>query len=130
MNELNARNISQQAKAVSSAPQVQSQTPQADVKAKAAIVEASGKQLPVEETKVAEAKSVEVKDAVSKLNDFAQKTQRDLNFQVDEDSGKTVIKVYDRQSEKLVRQIPNEEALEMAKRLSAEEPSMLFSAQV
>ena len=130
MNELNAQNISQMAKAVSSAPQVQSQKPKADVMAKAEIVEASGKELPVEETKAAEAKSVEVKDAVSKLNDFAQKTQRDLNFQVDEDSGKTVIKVYDRHSETLVRQIPNEEALEMAKRLSAEEPSMLFSAQV
>ena len=130
MNELNAQNISQMAKAVSSAPQVQSQKPKADVMAKAEIVEASGKELPVEDTKAVEAKSVEVKEAVSKLNEFAQKTQRDLNFQIDEDSGKTVIKVYDRQSETLVRQIPNEEALEMAKRLSADEPSMLFSAQV
>jgi flagellar protein FlaG len=128
MNELNAQNASLAAKALSSAPQVQSQKPQADVKAKA--VELSGKELPQEDTKKAEAKSVEVKEAVSKLNDFAQKTQRDLNFQVDEDSGKTVIKVYDRHSETLVRQIPNEEALEMAKRLSADEPSMLFSAQV
>ena len=127
MNEVNAQNVSQMAKAVSSAPQVQSQTPQADVKAQAAEV-SSGNSLPKEPK--AEAKSVEVKEAVSKLNDFAQKTQRDLNFQVDEDSGKTVIKVYDRNSEQLVRQIPNEEALEMAKRLSAEEPSMLFSAQV
>ena len=129
MNELNAQNISQMAKAVSSAPQVQSQSPKADVKAQAAAV-SSGSILPKQETKEVEAKSVEVKEAVSKLNDFAQKTQRDLNFQVDEDSGKTVIKVYDRHTETLVRQIPNEEALEMAKRLSAEEPSMLFSAQV
>ncbi len=128
MNDLNAQNVSQAAKALSSTPQVQSQKPQADVKAKA--VELSGKELPQEDTIKAEAKDVEVKEAVSKLNDFAQKTQRDLNFQVDQDSGKTVIKVYDRQSEQLVRQIPNEEALEMAKRLSAEEPSMLFSAQV
>jgi len=130
MNELNAQNISQMAKAVSSAPQVQSQKPPADVSAKAAEV-SNGNNLPKGETKEAvEAKSVEVKEAVSKLNEFAQKTQRDLNFKVDEGSGKTVIKVYDRESEKLVRQIPNEEALEMAKRLSAEEPSMLFSAQV
>jgi flagellar protein FlaG len=130
MSELNAKNISQVAKALSSAPQIQSQTLQADVKAKAEKVELSGNILPAGLTEKAEAKSVEVKEAVSRLNDFAQKTQRDLNFQVDEDSGKTVIKVYDRQSEQLVRQIPNEEALEMAKRLSADEPSMLFSAQV
>ncbi|MFT6152997.1 MAG: flagellar protein FlaG [Bermanella sp.] len=130
MNELNAKDISQMTTALSSTPQVQSQKPQADVRAKAEIVETSGKELPTEQAKKAEAKSVEVKEAVTKLNDFAQKTQRDLNFKVDEDSGKTVIKVYDRQSEQLVRQIPNEEALEMAKRLSADEPSMLFSAQV
>ena len=131
MNELNANN-GQLAKALSSAPQVQSQKPKVDVSAKAAKeVEPSGKQLPIEEmTDAAEAKSVEVKEAVSKLNEYVQKTQRDLDFQLDEDSGTTVIRVYDRQSEQLVRQIPNEEALEMAKRLSAEEPSMLFSAQV
>jgi flagellar protein FlaG len=130
MNELNAQNISQMAKAVSSAPQVQSQKPEVDVKAKAEILVTSGNDLPTEQAKKAEAKSVEVKEAVIKLNDFAQKMQRDLNFKVDEDSGKTVIKVYDRHSEQLVRQIPNEEALAMAKRLSVDEPSMLFSAQV
>ena len=132
MNELSAQQISQQAKAVSSAPQVQSQKPKADVMAKAAeVAEPTGKQLPSEETISAmEAKSVEVKEAVSKLNEYVQKTQRDLDFQLDEDSGKTVIKVYDRQSEQLVRQIPNEQALEMAKRLNTDEPSLLFSAQV
>lgn len=131
MNELNAQNISQMAKAVSSAPQVPSQKPQADVKAKAAAVELSGNSLPKEESiEAAEAKSVEVKEAVSKLNEYVQKTQRDLDFQLDEDSGKTVIRVYDRGSDQLVRQIPNEQALEMAKKLNTEEPSLLFSAQV
>jgi flagellar protein FlaG len=134
MNEINAQNISQLAKAVSSAPQVQSQKSKADVSAKAAKeVESSGKQLPVEDittTEAAEAKSVEVKEAVSKLNEYVQKTQRDLDFRLDEDSGKTVISVYDRQSEQLVRQIPNEAALEMAKKLNSEEPPMLFNAQI
>ncbi|MFY0642730.1 MAG: flagellar protein FlaG [Bermanella sp.] len=134
MNEINAQNISQLAKAVSSAPQVQSQKPKADVNAKAAKeVESSGKQLPIDDTtndEAAEAKSVEVKEAVSKLNEYVQKTQRDLDFRLDEDSGKTVISVYDRQSEQLVRQIPNEAALEMAKKLNSEEPTLLFSAQV
>lgn len=132
MNEINAQNISQLAKAVSSAPQVQSQKPKADVNAKAAKeVESTGKKLPTEDaTAAAEAKSVEVKEAVSKLNEYVQKTQRDLDFRLDEDSGKTVISVYDRQSEQLVRQIPNEAALEMAKKLNSEEPTLLFSAQV
>lgn len=71
-----------------------------------------------------------VEQAVAKLNDYVQNTERKLEFQLDEDSGKTVIRVYDKVSEELIRQMPNEEALELAQRLSEEEPLMLFSAQV
>ncbi|GAA6134923.1 flagellar protein FlaG [Oceaniserpentilla sp. 4NH20-0058] len=133
MNEIKAQNTTvNTAGSLTSAPQVQSQKPKADVSAKAETeVVTSGKQLPNEDaTAAAEAKSVEVKEAVSKLNEYVQKTQRDLDFRLDEDSGKTVISVYDRHSEQLVRQIPNEAALEMAKKLNSEEPTLLFSAQV
>lgn len=71
-----------------------------------------------------------VQRAVSKLNDYVQNTERKLEFQVDKDSGETVVRVFDKSSDKLIRQIPNEEALELAKRLNQEEPLMLFSAQV
>jgi flagellar protein FlaG len=78
-----------------------------------------------------EAKKEEiVEKAVAKLNDYVQNTERKLEFQVDDDSGHTVVKVYDKNSEELIRQIPNEEALELAQRLNQEEPLMLFSAQV
>jgi flagellar protein FlaG len=72
----------------------------------------------------------QVEKAVAQLNDYVQNTQRKLEFQMDEESGKTVIRVYDKVSEELIRQMPNEEALELAQRLSQEEPLMLFSAQV
>ena len=72
----------------------------------------------------------QVEQAVAKLNDYVQQSQRKLEFQVDEDSGQTVVKVYDKSSEELIRQIPNEEALELAQRLNQEEPLTLFSAQV
>lgn len=131
MNDLNANNVSQMAKAVSSAPQVLKPKQDAKVDAKAEVAVTSGKELPAEKPVTdAHARSVEVKEAVSKLNAYAQKTQRDLDFHLDEDSGKTVIRVYDRSSEKLVRQIPDEAALEMAKKLNSEEPALLFSAQV
>jgi flagellar protein FlaG len=68
--------------------------------------------------------------AVAQLNDYVQNTERKLEFQVDDDSGQTVVRVYDKVSEELIRQIPNEEALTLAERLSQEEPLMLFSAQV
>ncbi|WP_230390514.1 flagellar protein FlaG [Reinekea sp. G2M2-21] len=77
-----------------------------------------------------EANNSEVEQAVAKLNDYVQNTQRKLEFQIDDDSGETVVRVYDKHSEELIRQIPNEEALELAKRLNQEEPLMLFSAQV
>ncbi len=134
MNELQAQNVSVKAVTDSLKPSPQDQAPK---KGKVQVetemvVQASGKELPVskEQSMDAETRNNEVKEAVSKLNEFAQKTQRDLDFQIDEDSGKTVIRVYDRASEKLVRQIPDEAALELAKKLNSEEPSLLFSAQV
>ncbi len=94
--------------------------------------EKSGESLPVENVvKVAVDTDIqEVENAVSKLNEYVQSTARTLNFQVDDESGKTVIKVYDRESDQLIRQIPNELVLELARRLNEEEPSLLFEAQV
>jgi flagellar protein FlaG len=90
----------------------------------------SGKDLPPNVEKIADISDQQVKDAVSKLNDYVQSTERTLDFQMDEDSGKTVIRVYDTLSAELIRQIPNELALELAQNLNDDEPSLLFSAQV
>ena len=90
----------------------------------------SGKELPQNVQRLADVSEEQVKEAVSKLNDYVQSTERTLDFQMDEDSGKTVIKVYDTLSAELIRQIPNELALELAQNLNDEEPSLLFSAQV
>jgi flagellar protein FlaG len=68
--------------------------------------------------------------AVAKLNEYIQTVQRDLMFSLDESSGEAVISVVDRQSLKVVRQIPSEIALTLAQKLSNEEPLSLFSAQV
>lgn len=135
MNEIQNQNVRAQG-AQAAAPQATKPSVNANasnmakVKAEAAqAIENSGKDLP-SQAQEAEARSVEVREAVSKLNEYVQKTQRDLDFQLDEDSGKTVIRVYDRHSEQLVRQIPDEVALELAKKLNTDEPSLLFSAQV
>jgi len=91
---------------------------------------ASGNGLPQNVEKIAEVSNEQMRDAVSKLNDYVQSTERTLDFQMDEDSGKTVIKVFDKTSSELIRQIPNELALELAQNLNDDEPSLLFSAQV
>ncbi|SFM31758.1 flagellar protein FlaG [Ectothiorhodospira mobilis] len=58
--------------------------------------------------------SEQVGDAVQRINDFVQVVQRDLQFTVDEDTGRTVVKVFDARSEELIRQLPPEEILEVA----------------
>jgi flagellar protein FlaG len=55
--------------------------------------------------------------AVDKLNDFVQNLQRDLQFSVDEKSGEMVVKVIDTASQKIIRQIPSEDALKLARSL-------------
>lgn len=72
----------------------------------------------------------ELEQAVAKLNDYVQNTERKLNFQLDEDAGLTIIRVYDKATDELIRQIPNEEAVSLAQKLNEEEPLLLFSAQV
>lgn len=63
------------------------------------------------------ANTVEVRQAVSKINEVVQSVQRDLSFNMDEDSGKTVIRVVDTESGELIRQIPSEEVLAIASQL-------------
>jgi len=67
-------------------------------------------------------------EAVSSIKDFVQSIRRDLNFDLDDSSGKMVVKVTDRATGEVVRQIPTEEALRLAENLE-EARSLLFKAQ-
>jgi flagellar protein FlaG len=70
---------------------------------------------------VAEAKDTkhadDLQQAVSKLNDYVQNIQRNLQFSIDKESGVMVVKVIDTKSEKVIRQIPAEETLRLARSL-------------
>ncbi|WP_246624942.1 flagellar protein FlaG [Oceanobacter mangrovi] len=93
----------------------------------------SGKALPAagtEGNKPAAVNAEQVQEAVSRINEYVQQSERSLEFRLDEHSGKTIIRVYDKSSEELIRQIPSELAVELAQKLNDEEPSLLFSAQV
>ena len=65
----------------------------------------------------AEPSSAELKSAVDKLNLSMKETSQDLQFSVDEDSKKTVVKLIDRNTHEVLRQMPTKEALEIAKSL-------------
>ena len=58
-----------------------------------------------------------LENVVSDLNQLVQSLHRELQFSVDHDSGETVIKVIDRETDEVLRQIPNEEVLQLRKRL-------------
>ena len=80
----------------------------------------------VNEAKVAK-ESDELKQAVSQLNDFVQTMQRDLQFSIDKDSGTMVVKVIDAKSEKVIRQIPSEETLRLARSLVEQSDDVAFN---
>jgi len=61
----------------------------------------------------------QVSEAIREDAAFTQNIARRLQFQVDEEVGVTVIKVYDRETDELIRQFPPEELLNLSKRLKA-----------
>lgn len=69
-----------------------------------------------------------VETAVSKVNSYVQSIQRDLQFSVDEDLEKTVVKVVDGSSGELIRQIPEEVFLELARKLNDDGELQLMNA--
>jgi len=71
----------------------------------------------------------EIREAVSQLNEFVQGIRRELQFSVDEDSGHTVIRVYNTDTDELVRQIPSEEVLQAAS-LIEESVGLILKEQV
>ena len=76
-----------------------------------------------------EAAQKQLEASVSRLNEFVQSVQRDLEFSIDELSGETVIKVMDSQTEEIIRQIPSEEVLALSRNIETLK-GVLFSAEV
>lgn len=79
-------------------------------------VSADGQAVPQDDSEKMRSKQQELEQVVSKMSDFVQSLERDLNFSIDESSGRTVIKVIDSQSDEVIRQIPSEEALALLRR--------------
>ena len=59
----------------------------------------------------------QVNQAVSDLNKSSQTKSQGLEFSVDNDSKRTIVKVVDQTTKEVLRQMPSQEALEIAKAL-------------
>jgi flagellar protein FlaG len=65
--------------------------------------------------KAAEVSSEELMQAVEEMNEYFQNVQRNIHFSVDDDTGTTVVKVIESDTEEVIRQIPSEEILALSK---------------
>lgn len=59
----------------------------------------------------------DTKNVITQLNENVQKVSRQLEFKVDEQSGRTIIKVKDRESGEVIREIPSEEIIRIGNRI-------------
>lgn len=69
------------------------------------------------ENKSAEVDKALLDTAVKKLNEFVAPALQTIEFAIDEQSKRMVVKVIDTASHKVLRQIPNEEVLSMSRTL-------------
>lgn len=77
-----------------------------------------------------EARPEELEGAVTRLNDYVQTVQRDLQFEVDMERGQTIVRVVDNETREVIRQMPDEVALRLADNLQQDESLTLFNLEV
>jgi flagellar protein FlaG len=70
-----------------------------------------------------------VEETVASLNAFVQLMDRNVSFEIDTNSGRDVISVFEKETKELIRQIPSEETLELLERMD-KMVGVLFSENV
>ncbi len=71
----------------------------------------------------------DVEDAVAKLNKSVQERAQGLEFSIDDDSKRTIVKVIDQRTKEVLRQIPTPEALQIAKSIDARQGGLLVNQE-
>jgi flagellar protein FlaG len=64
-----------------------------------------------------ENKREELESAFEIVSDFMKLYSRNVNFSLDDESDKTIIKVFDSDSKELIKQFPSEDLLELARKI-------------
>jgi len=68
---------------------------------------------------------------VEKVNEFISSLNKGVAFKVDEESGRDVVTIYETTTGDIIRQIPDEEMLEILRRLAAQNSnSRIFEVKV
>lgn len=64
-----------------------------------------------------EASRVDLDAVVEQLNAYTQNLQRSLQFSVDDSTGRSIIRIMDRETQELIRQIPSDEILAISRHI-------------
>ncbi|MFT6917113.1 MAG: flagellar protein FlaG [Motiliproteus sp.] len=107
-------------------PAVESVAPKSQVKQVEAATKAESARHSVEQ---AQASAAKLQASVDKLNAFMVDGQRSLSFSVENANDSVVVRVSNRSTNELVRQIPTEEALAISEHLDRV-LGMLFSEKI
>lgn len=70
-------------------------------------------------------KGQKLQDALGTMHEYVQNVKRELQFSVDQDLGRTVVKVVDSESGDLIRQIPEEVFLDLARKVKEDRKSVV-----
>lgn len=72
-----------------------------------------------------EVRQADIEKALEELVARAAESGASLDFRIDEDSGRVVVSVVDRRDGTVLRQMPSEEALRIARNLARYEPHLI-----
>lgn len=97
--------------------QLRQEAPQAPAAAPPAAPSDGVRVTAPEQAHTATANEVQLKRSLDAINRFLKPATGDIEFSMDEETGKTVIKIVDNKTNTVLRQIPSEEVLEIAKQL-------------
>lgn len=67
--------------------------------------------------------------AVKDIEDMIQTSRREIRFEVREETGTSVIRVLDKETQKVIRQFPPEEIIALAERFANKSPGLLFETK-
>lgn len=72
----------------------------------------------IEQEKSKEQTQEELTVAINIVSDFMNQPPRNVSFSQAESSGKTIVKIFDKDSQELIKQFPSEKIINMAERIS------------
>ncbi|MBI5918495.1 MAG: flagellar protein FlaG [Nitrosomonadales bacterium] len=86
---------------------------------------ATGAPQVAEPSKDVKASEAQLKDAVDKINNSMKGINSNLQFSIDSDTQRVVVKVVESQTGKLIKQFPSEEALSLARAIDGFQKGLL-----